>query len=214
MRVYNIVNYDDTGYLKFETPKVENQIEDRWKINTSAAITWHQRKPGLINDIVRLRSKWPNMAFSSRVKEHLENTTIATGNWTKLIADDVVFWIFEPTLIVDALDESLSDLSRLPDGMVIGVNSHAFHAQKVPGDRIFLIKSMPYDLLCTDHFVNLSSSQGWEGIRFQPIWDSELKPFSIHPNKKEIISRPEIYGPGGIAEGFQSSWPEEWKSKQ
>ena len=35
------------------------------------------------------------------------------------------------------------------------------------------------------------------------MWDSDLEPFPVRPTNRELIARPEVYGPDGIVKGYE-----------
>ena len=209
MRVYKVINLDSTGYLL-----PEDKVPSIYRDNESPRLitaNWHDKKKDHQPDIVRLYGDWPNMAFSARVKERLEGSEQAIGEWSEIHVNDDVLWLFHSTLVVDALDESLSEFKTLPSGRIQSIRVHVFHPDLVPTDRLFMMKTRPYDLLCSDDFVNTVSEYGWTGFLFEPIWDSNFDPFPDGPYRRELLARPEIYGPDGIVKGYENSWPEEWK---
>jgi len=209
MRVYKLINHDSTGYLLSEdtVPRVFKDNE----LPRSIAAHWHDKEQDYQTDIVRLNGGWPNMAFSNQVKEQLEGSSQATGKWTEIHVNESILWLFHSTFVVDALDESRSDVRRLESGRVRDIKMHAFNPDSVPRNRLFMLKTQPYDLLCSDEFIDEVFKYNWKGFRFDPIWDNNLKPFPVRPNRKMLIARPEIYGPGGIVKGYENSWPDEWK---
>ena len=209
MRIYRLVNQDSTGYLLSEetVPKVLNANESPRSISAR----WCEKKSDYKPDIVRLYSGWPNMAFSARVREQLEGSEHAIGEWSQINVDDTVLWLFHSTLVVDALDESLSEIKRLPSGHISPIRIHVFKPELVPKNRLFMLKTRPYDLLCSDEFVDKVSEFDWKGFMFEPVWDSNFEPFPDGPYRRELLARPEIYGPDGIVKGYEGSWPEEWK---
>jgi len=211
MRVYKLINLDSTGYLlsKDKVPKILRENESQKSIDAK----WYDHGSDYESDIVRLNGGWPNMAFSTRVKEQLEGTRYATGLWTKVHVNSNLFWLFHSTLVIDALDQSHSDVKRLKSGRVLEIRAYAFDPDLVPTDRIFMVKTRPYDLLCTDQFIDTVAEFSWKGFRYRPVWDSNYDPFPVRPYKRELVARPEIYGPDGIVNGYESSWPDEWKTQ-
>jgi len=82
------------------------------------------------------------MAFSNRVKVQLEGSSEATGQWSKLSAPDSEFWLFHSTLVIDALDQSLSGIRKLKSGRVLDIKKYAFSPEIVPVQRIFINNSI------------------------------------------------------------------------
>ena len=135
MRVYSLINLDSTGYLLSED-KVPSIYRDN-ESPRSITANWHDKKKDHQPDIVRLYGDWPNMAFSARVKERLEGSEQAIGEWSEVHVNDDVLWLFHSTLVVDALDESLSEFKTLPSGRIQSIRVHVFHPDLVPTDRLF-----------------------------------------------------------------------------
>jgi len=209
MRIYRLINLDPTGYLLSDdmVPKIQNENE----VTRSITARWHDKKVDYEPDIVRFHSGSPDMAFSARVKKRLEGSEQAIGEWSEIKVEDTVLWLFHSNLVIDALDESLSEFKRLPSGRVQPIRVHVFKPDRVPKDRLFTVKTRSDDLLCSDDFVEIASQYNWRGLLFDPVWDSNFEPFPIRPYRQELLTRPEIYGPDGIVKGYENSWPDEWK---
>jgi len=201
MRIYKLINLDSTGYL-LTNDTVPNAHEENQPLRSINGY-WDAQKPEYQTDIVRLYGGLPNIAFSNRVKIQLEGSSEATGQWSKLSAPDSEFWLFHSTLVIDALDQSQSGIRKLKSGRVLDIKKYAFSPEIVPVQRIFMVKTKPYDLLCTDYIANMISEYGWKGFLFQPVWDSDLEPFPVRPTNRELIARPEVYGPDGIVKGYE-----------
>ena len=67
--------------------------------------------------------------------------------------------------------------------------------------------------LCTEEFRSDALEHGWKPLIFIPVWDSEHEPFAHTPDRDEVASRPEIYGPDGFKSVPERLMPEEWRSR-
>lgn len=220
MRIYTLNTLDSTGYVIPVDDSITARFFREFQFgNTFASYEigpyeaeWFNRPSSYQPDIIHYKAGSQRL-FSTRAKQVLEKQFLNTGEWLEVSIGDEVLWMFNCFEIVDAIDESKSEIRRLASNRVTEIRIHAFIESKVPEDRVFMVATRPYYMFCTDTFVDFVKDYGWEGFYFKPVWDSEHEPFPSGPFRREIRLRPEIYGPDGFVRGFESSWPDEWKEK-
>ena len=65
--------------------------------------------------------------FSERAKRLLERRLEGLGRWIELVYDEAPYWLFFITNVVDALDESKSEIAYFTNSTkVLGIDSYAF----------------------------------------------------------------------------------------
>lgn len=85
--------------------------------------------------------------------------------------DNVV--IFNPTVVVDALDENASSILRFKSGKVMRIVDYVFRPEVVTDKHIFKIPNIrASSTFVSDHFVDLWISAGLKGLKFFKIWSS------------------------------------------
>ena len=218
MRVYWVKTLDGTGYAFTSEKHINEAIRD-WKTGqlVSAPIEEFDLELDENNieyfpDVLPLKVNGPHLIFSSRVKSTIEKNNLTNGQWFSVRVMSTQMWLLHSNNVVDALDESCSKIRRLrSSGKISSIETFAFSEKKIPTKGLFMVATRPYEVLCTQPFVDLVSEKGWKGFNFKPVWDKRLKPFSVFPTRAEIRERPEVYGPEGIVKGYEDAWPKEWQ---
>ena len=147
-------------------------------------------------------------AFHPRVREQLESAAGITEQWLplKVRGSDERYAIYNCTDWIEAIDPDRSDLKYKSRGRIAGVELHVFDPEAI-GDRwLFRDVLYPPALYATDRFVDHAFAQGWTGLWFIPIWDSRHEKFRYWPTKEDTRTRPEIWGPEGIAARYGVEW--------
>jgi hypothetical protein len=81
--------------------------------------------------------------------------------------------VYNPTLVLDALDEGASDVWRSNAGRVIRINRHVFRHQVVEGADIFKIPNLRVSPVFLSHrAVKIWRDSGVTGIDFKEVWKS------------------------------------------
>lgn len=95
------------------------------------------------------------------------------GELLPLDCDDGNMFIFNPTEIVDALDEGASSILRFKSGKVMRIVDYVFRPEVVKDKHIFKIPNIrASSTFVSDHFVDLWISAGLKGLKFFKIWSS------------------------------------------
>jgi len=79
--------------------------------------------------------------------------------------------VFNPTRVVDALDEAASVVQRSRDGRIWGVSKYALRAREIVGIDVFKMTSMPVSpTFVTGRIVDLWQRAGLRGLEFRKVW--------------------------------------------
>ena len=151
--------------------------------------------------------------LSARARQCFEPILEPYAQWLPLAFDDEPRWLLNSLRVIEALDEPRSQITRFDDGRVSGIETYAFVESQVADEWLFKVATFPYLVLVTDRFRDLVMRSGLTGFHFQPVWDSEHRPFRPTPGKAEMLTRPEIYGPDGFVPNMREYWPAEWKEQ-
>jgi hypothetical protein len=111
------------------------------------------------------------LIFRSRATEALRPLLERHGELLPLACSDADVVIYNPTRIVDALDESASTISRFPDNKIMMVRRYAFRHDSLRGADIFKIPSLRVSpTFVSRAFVDAWEASGAVGLRFKQVW--------------------------------------------
>ena len=134
----------------------------------------------------------PEPCFSERAKQLLAPHIDGLGQWLALECDEALYWLFNLTHTVDALDEAGSELIRFSDGGVMRIAQFVLHSEKLRGELLFQVpqcRGTPH--LVTQDFVDLVHKHGLTGFSFRLLWSDESGAVS---SKLKDWERPRITG--------------------
>jgi hypothetical protein len=116
------------------------------------------------------------LIFRPRAAEKLGTGLSSHGELLPLACDDTVLAVFNPTLVVDALDENASDILRFQDGRMMGVQRYVFHSAKIAGLEIFKLPNLRVSpTYVTEVFVDRWKLSGLRGLEFRRLWPNPTK---------------------------------------
>ena len=105
----------------------------------------------------------PINALGDRLKEY--------GELLELSCPDASLSLFNPTSMVDALDENACSLKRFANGRIMMIQKYAFRAEAVHGVEIFKIPNLRVSPTFVGHgFVEQWKRAGLKGLDFKKIW--------------------------------------------
>ena len=82
-------------------------------------------------------------------------------------------WLFNPTCIIDALDQSASKVERFSSGRLMFVDSYAFNVHRVEKASIFKIPDLRVSpTFFSQGMVQTIQSLGITGLDFKLVWES------------------------------------------
>jgi hypothetical protein len=116
--------------------------------------------------------------FSERARDIFEPKLDGLGRWIELTFDEAKYWLFFTTNVVDALDETKSELIYFKSsGRLMEIAAYAFKPEAVKDQFLFTLKQQPgRDVLVTDAFVEVVRKHRLTGFMFLRLWSSESGP--------------------------------------
>lgn len=112
--------------------------------------------------------------FSGRAVQVLHDFLTANGEVLPLIfnGEPDVYFAYNPTHVIDALDEAQSELTRFASsGRVMHVDRYVFQPDKLEHATIFKIPQQQRSrVYVTDAFVERAHAAGLVGFEFVPLW--------------------------------------------
>ena len=117
----------------------------------------------------------PNVpVFSRRAVAQLHDLLDGNGELLSTFVGREEYFLFNVTRVLDALDESKSELERFDDGRVFYIDHHSFFEDKLVGSSIFKIQQVrTMDVFVTDTFVDRVHAAGLKGFWFPLVWSNE-----------------------------------------
>jgi len=115
-----------------------------------------------------------SLIFRSRAVKALKGMLERYGELLPLARASADLYIYNPTLVLDALDESASTIWRFPSGKIMGVRRYVFRLGVVQSHNIFRLSGMTPSLtFLSQEFVDSWKSAGLRGLEFELIWSSQ-----------------------------------------
>ena len=110
------------------------------------------------------------LIFTLRAVDALGSFLQEHGELLPLLCSDADIMIYNPTRLLDALDEGASTGLRV-DGRIIWIKRHMFRPDVIKGNDIFKIKTLRVSpTFVSQRFVDLWNSAGLKGLEFKQIW--------------------------------------------
>jgi hypothetical protein len=126
--------------------------------------------------LLRSDSPWLGdhaLIFRPSVLEALGPLLREYGELLPLECSETELWVYNPTRVIDALDEAASTVSRFKDGRLMGIRKHVFRDDIVRGIDIFKIPNRRVSqTYLSDRFVDLWTKSGLKGLEFTQRWAS------------------------------------------
>ncbi|MGW0229971.1 hypothetical protein ACWDWO_16780 [Actinopolymorpha singaporensis] len=96
------------------------------------------------------------------------------GEILPLTCPDARIALFNPLVVLDALDENHSQLVRFPDGDLMVIEKYVFSSRAVPERSIFKIpQERSGAVFYTEPVVDELRGLGLAGLDFKLLWDSD-----------------------------------------
>lgn len=93
------------------------------------------------------------------------------GEILPLLCDEAELIMFNPTKVVDALDEPASLVSRFSSGRIMRIKRYAFASPRLEGIEVFKIPNLRVSpTIFGSGLVSLWNELGLKGLRFELIW--------------------------------------------
>lgn len=111
------------------------------------------------------------LIFRPRAIEALAPFLREYGEILPLICHEAAVSVYNPTRVLDALDEGSSRLQRLRSGRVMMVQDYVFRATEVSDIPVFKIPTLRVSpTFVTQRFVELWRTSGLRGLEFRQVW--------------------------------------------
>jgi hypothetical protein len=128
-----------------------------------------------LGDRVGIDARVDPMVLSRRALDVLLPHIGTLGQVLPLAFEEAEYAFFNITNVVDALDESKSELKFFSDGGFHRVLRYAFKPEAVRDQLIFKIPQQPGGFaFVTDRFVEFVKSNGLTGFGFKLMWTDEV----------------------------------------
>lgn len=112
--------------------------------------------------------------FSPKAVEILADLLENSGELLPINCGGEDYFLFNVTLLLDALDEDASELERFSTGRIMDVLRYSFKKDKLIGTNIFKLPEMPLSYpYVTDAFVRRVKDSGLKGFEFRLEWSSD-----------------------------------------
>ncbi len=114
--------------------------------------------------------------FSAQAVGALQDILLPNGEILPLTFEGKqdIYFAFNTTQVIDALDEENSELERFSSGRVMRIIRHEFFSNKVEEATIFKIPQSARSLVyVTDKFVERVNKAGLTGFDFVSLWNEE-----------------------------------------
>lgn len=93
------------------------------------------------------------------------------GELLPLKCPEAELWVYNPTRVLDALDEEASSITRFSSGKIMMIRRHVFREAVVAKNDIFKIPNLRSSSTYLSHrFVDLWKSSGLRGLEFNLVW--------------------------------------------
>jgi hypothetical protein len=94
-----------------------------------------------------------------------------SGEPLPLLCDEAKLWLYNPTVVLDALDEGASTVLRFDDGRIMYIQKHAFRPEIVRGVSVFKLATVGRSSV----FFGPAFVQRWQaarltGLEFKKVW--------------------------------------------
>jgi hypothetical protein len=144
------------------------------------ALSWESPAIQALSDDAENRdlppSDFPSFAshlpvFSERARKSLQPLVNSCGEFLKLKITGPELFVFNVTMLLDALDMERSTYQTFADGKrILRIRKHVFKDLAIGRVPIFKLVQLPLmHVYVTDPFVELVSETGLTGFVFQPI---------------------------------------------
>jgi hypothetical protein len=111
------------------------------------------------------------LVLRERAIDAMEPMLTAGGELLPLRSVGDRLWMYNPTVALDALDESASTIMRLADGRIMYIQKYAFHSDIVRGVPVFKIANLKREQsFYGPEFVARWRKAKLTGLKFYEVW--------------------------------------------
>ena len=111
------------------------------------------------------------LIFKSQAIDALGPLLREYGELLPLLYNNAQLVVFNPTRVVDALDEEASSVLRFNSGRIMQVNRYVFYPGPIRGGHVFKIPNFRVSpTFVSQDFVDRWNVAGLKGLEFEPVW--------------------------------------------
>ena len=111
------------------------------------------------------------LIFKRAVIERLGKILKQYGELLPVVCPEAELLIFNPTRVVDALDEQASSVLRFSGGRIMLVDRYVFRAEAIANVDIFKIPNLRVSpTFMSERIVELWRTTGLQGLDFNKVW--------------------------------------------
>jgi hypothetical protein len=178
MNVYSL-DADSDRYQNLVLLREDDWVRLRDKFEGAPmASTWEPLLVEILRDRVhrnRPRSDFPSLdgvipVFSERAIAAMRDLLEPRGEILPLRCHEGTYFAYNVTRVIDALDETRSELERFDDGRVMWIDRPAFFPDRLAGEVIFKIPQSRARVFVTDPFAQRVHERGLAGFALRPVW--------------------------------------------
>jgi hypothetical protein len=113
------------------------------------------------------------LIFRKHARAVLSDLLNQYGELLELSCQEAELVVFNPTRVLDALDEEKASVERFSSGRIMIVNRYVFRREVIQDIDIFKIRSLRVSpTFVGPRFVESWRSAGLDGLEFRPVWSS------------------------------------------
>ncbi|MEP7042573.1 MAG: DUF1629 domain-containing protein [Dokdonella sp.] len=91
------------------------------------------------------------------------------GELLPLICKDAEIVMYNPTRVIDALDEQASEIERFDNGRIMTIDKHVFHADRIRNVDIFKLPMRASSTYVSQRFIDIWTAHKLTGLNFVPV---------------------------------------------
>jgi hypothetical protein len=111
------------------------------------------------------------LIFRPNVLEALGPIIRQHGELLPLVCDDAEVIMYNPTRVIDALDEGASSVLRFSNGKIMTIQRHVFRSDVVGELDVFKIPNLRVSqTFLSQRFVDRWTASGLRGLEFKQVW--------------------------------------------
>lgn len=111
------------------------------------------------------------LIFRPNVVEALGLMLREYGELLPLACSEAEVVMYNPTRVIDALDEAASSVLRFSGGRIMMIQRHVFRADVIDGIDVFKIPNLRVSPTFFSHrFVDRWKAGGFKGLEFKQVW--------------------------------------------
>ncbi|HEX5749059.1 MAG TPA: DUF1629 domain-containing protein [Archangium sp.] len=113
------------------------------------------------------------LMFRSRATDVLGPMMRDCGELLPIACNGADISLFNPTRVIDALDEAASSVLRFSDKQIMRINRHVFRSDAIRDVHFFKIPNLRVSpTFVSEHVVELWKTSGLRGLEFKQVWSS------------------------------------------